>query len=130
MKIGNLVRQFSAAGGLCLLSALGWAGEVAYEEARFNAALAQRGGFVVALVTDWCATCSRQEVILAALLEEPRFRDLTVFIADFDRELDLRRRLRVVTQGTLVVFKDGKEVARSTGQTEKEAIAELFARAQ
>jgi hypothetical protein len=55
---------------------------------------------------------------------------LTVFIADFDRELDLRRRLRVVTQGTLVVFKDGKEVARSTGQTEKEAIAKLFARSQ
>lgn len=129
MKIGNAVRRLSAAAGLSVLSALGSAAEVVYEEARFNAALAQRGGFVVALVTDWCTTCSRQEMIVAALLEEPRFRDLTVFIADFDREFDLRQRLRVVTQGTFVVFKDGKEVARSTGQTQKKAIEDLFAKA-
>ncbi|UCG98364.1 MAG: thioredoxin family protein [Burkholderiales bacterium] len=129
MKIGNAVRRLSAAAGLSVLSALGSAAEVVYEEARFNAALAQRGGFVVALVTDWCTTCSRQELIVAALLEEPRFRDLTVFIADFDREFDLRQRLRVVTQGTFVVFKDGKEVARSTGQTQKKAIEDLFAKA-
>lgn len=129
MKIGNAVRRLSAAAGLSVLSALGSAAEVVYEEARFNATLAQRGGFVVALVTDWCTTCSRQELIVAALLEEPRFRDLTVFIADFDREFDLRQRLRVVTQGTFVVFKDGKEVARSTGQTQKKAIEDLFAKA-
>jgi len=129
MKIGNAVRRLSAAAGLCVLWTLSSAAEVVYEEARFNAALAQPGGFVVALVTDWCTTCSRQEMIVAALLEEPRFRDLTVFIADFDRELDLRRRLRVVTQGTFVVFKDGKEVGRSTGQTQKQAISDLFAKA-
>lgn len=129
MKIGNAVKRLSAAAGLSVLSVLGSAAEVVYEEARFNAALAQRGGFVVALVTDWCTTCSRQELIVAALLEEPRFRDLTVFIADFDREFDLRQRLRVVTQGTFVVFKDGKEVARSTGQTQKKAIEDLFAKA-
>jgi thiol-disulfide isomerase/thioredoxin len=129
MKIGNVARRVSAALGLCLLSALGSAGEVAYDEARFSAALVHQGGFVVALVTDWCSTCSRQEMVVAELLKEPRFSNLTIFIADFDRELDLRRRLRVVAQGTFVVFKDGKEVARSTGQSEKAAIAALFARA-
>lgn len=129
MKIGDAVKRFSAAAGLSIVSALSPAAEVAYEEAGFNAALARPGGFVVALVTDWCTTCSRQQTIIVALLEEPRFRELTVFVADFDREVDLRRRLRVVTQGTFVVFRDGKEVARSTGQTDKEAIAGLFARA-
>jgi len=129
MKIGNAVRRFSAGVGLCVLSALSSAGEVAYEEARFNAALEQRGGFVVALVVDWCTTCSRQETVVAELLEEPRFSDLTIFIADFDQEFELRRRLRVVVQGTFVVFKDGKEVARSTGQTEKNAVADLLAKA-
>ena len=129
MKIGIVVRRFSVVLGFGLLSALSSAGEIAYEEMRFNAALAQRGGFVVALVTDWCTTCSKQEIIVAELLEEPRFEDLTVFIADFDRELELRRRLRVVLQGTFVAFKDGREVARATGQTEKEAMAALFAKA-
>jgi thioredoxin-like negative regulator of GroEL len=130
MKIGIVVKRLSATALLCVFSALGSAGEIPYEEARFEAALAQKGGFVVALVTDWCTTCSRQEMAVTSLLEEPRFRNLIIFIADFDREVGLRRRLRVVAQGTFVVFRDGREVARSTGQTEKEAIAELFARAQ
>jgi len=129
MRIGNTLAGFWMAAGLCVLPALSWAAEVAYEEARFSAALAQQRDFVVALVTDWCTTCRKQKIAVAELLEEPRFRDLTLFIADFDREFDLRRRLRVLRQGTFVVFKDGKEVARSTGQSDKGAIADLFAKA-
>lgn len=112
-----------------VLSMLASAGEVAYEESAFEAALARRGGFVVVLVTDWCATCSRQEVVVAELLAEPRFKDLAVMVAKFDREIALRRRLRVVMQGTFVVFKDGRELARSTGETDKAALAALFAMA-
>jgi len=108
---------------------LACAGQVAYDEARFDASLAQRGGFVVALVADWCTTCSRQQVVVTELLEEPRFRGLTLFVAEFDREPRLRQRLRVALQGTFVVFKDGREVARSTGLTDKAALAALFARA-
>jgi len=105
------------------------AGEVPYDKARFDAALAQRESFVVALVTDWCSTCSMQNLVIAELIEDPRFKDLTIFIADFDREVELNKRLRVAMQSTLVVFKDGQEVARSTGQTDKQEIAALFAKA-
>lgn len=114
---------------LCSLSARLAAGEVAYDAARFAAALARPEGFVVALVTDWCSTCSQQNLVIAELIAEPRFKDLTVFIADFDREAALNRRLRVVRQSTIVVFKDGKEVARSTGQSDKAVLAALFAKA-
>jgi thiol-disulfide isomerase/thioredoxin len=108
---------------------LAGAGEVPYEEARFEAALAQRGGFVVALVADWCTTCNRQEVVVTELLAEPRFKGLTLLVADYDREAKLRQRLRVALQGTFVVFKNGREVARSTGVTDKAALAALFAKA-
>jgi len=129
MKAGNVVRRFATVLGFGLLSVSCLAGEIAYERVRFNAALEREGGFVVAIVADWCMTCSKQKTVVGDLLNEPRFQDLTLFVADFDREFDLRRRLRVVRQGTFVVFKDGREVARATGQTEREAIAALFAKA-
>lgn len=123
-----LVRPFVA---LCLAAALGLAraGEVAYDKAAFDAALARSDALIVAFVADWCSTCSAQQSVVGELLEEARFRHLLVFVADFDREHELRRRLRVAQQSTFVVFKGGKEVARSIGQTRKDALAALFARA-
>ena len=129
IKPGIVIGRFLAAVGFCALAAMAAAGQIAYEAVRFDAALVQRESFVVALVTDWCTTCSRQEAVVAELLDEPRFEGLTLFVADFDREAALKQRLRVVAQGTFVVFKDGTEVARSTGQTDKATIAALFARA-
>lgn len=104
------------------------AAEIAYEKSAFERALRQRGATVVAFVTDWCNTCSVQQPVLAQLLEEPRFRHLIVFVADFDKEVELKKRLRVPQQSTLVVFKNGREVARGTGQTRKEDLAALLAK--
>lgn len=129
MGIGRWIGRCAMLLALCSLSARLAAAEVAYDAARFAAALARPEGFVVALVTDWCSTCSKQNLVIAELIAEPRFKDLTVFIADFDREAALNRRLRVVRQSTIVVFKGGKEVARSTGQSDKAALAALFAKA-
>ena len=56
-------------------------------------------------------------------------KDVTIFTADYDKEKDLKKALRVSSQSTFVVFKGGKEVARSTGQTNKNDIAETFAKA-
>ena len=56
-------------------------------------------------------------------------KDVTLFVADYDKEKDLKKALRVSSQSTFVVFKGGKEVARSTGQTKKEDLAATFAKA-
>lgn len=140
MNTGIVLRWFCTVMACMVLSGLASAGEtprinftlpqeVPYDEARFNTALTARDSFVIAVVAVWCTVCNKQEMVVAELLEEPRFKDLTLFIADFDRERELRRRLRIVLQSTLVVFKDGKEVARATGQTDKAKIAALFAKA-
>jgi hypothetical protein len=47
-------------------------------------------------------------------------------MATYDR---LHYGLRIAQQSTFVVFRNGKEVARSTGETNKDAIAALFDRA-
>jgi hypothetical protein len=70
-----------------------------------------------------------QKPIVDALLNDPKRKDLTLLAADYDTETALKQRLRVVQQSTFIVFKGGKEVARSTGETRKEAIAALFDKA-
>jgi thioredoxin-like negative regulator of GroEL len=62
-------------------------------------------------------------------MQEPKMKDVTLFAADYDTEQALKRQLRVAQQSTFVVFKGGKEVGRSTGETSKSAIAALFDKA-
>jgi thiol-disulfide isomerase/thioredoxin len=100
-----------------------------YEAAAFEAALATGGGVVLAFMVDWCSTCSLQKAVVAEILESARFASLSFFVADFDKERELKRRLRVVRQSTFVVFKGGREVARAIGLTERAALEALFDRA-
>jgi thioredoxin len=105
------------------------AAEQPYDAARFDAAVAGGGGVVIAFVVDWCSTCSLQKEVVAELLASPRFAGLDFFVADFDKERSLKRRLRVARQSTFIVFRGGREVARSIGDTDREALAALFAQA-
>ncbi|ODV09968.1 MAG: hypothetical protein ABT20_09275 [Rubrivivax sp. SCN 70-15] len=127
----NLAHWVGRGGFALLLASLSVgaaAAEVPYDKARFAAALERCAPIVVAFVADWCSTCSVQKPIVTELIEDPKFKGVTVFIADFDKELDLRKRLRVAQQSTFVAYKGCKEVGRSTGQTRKDAIARLFAK--
>ena len=117
---------------LCLLwwLALGaQAGSIPFQQAAFDKAVAAGGPVVVYLHADWCPTCKQQAPIVAQLLAEPRMKDLRLFVADFDTETMLKQALHVSAQSTFVVFKGGKEVARSTGQTSRDAIEATFAKA-
>ena len=112
-----------------ILSAAVLAGEAAYDKAAFDKAIAERKPVIVNFHADWCPTCKTQKPIVRELLNEPGMKDVTLFVADFDKEKDLKKSLRVSQQSTFVVFKGGKEIARSTGQTKKEQIAATFAKA-
>jgi thiol-disulfide isomerase/thioredoxin len=113
-----------------LLLALGaWAGEQAYDKAAFDRAMAEGRPVIVDFYADWCPTCKAQKPHVLSILGEPRMKDVTLFVADYDKEKDLKKALRVTQQSTFVVFKGGKEVGRSTGQTRREDLAALFAKA-
>jgi thioredoxin 1 len=60
------------------------------------------------------------------LTETPEFKPVTLFVANFDTEKSLKKALGVTQQSTVVVFKDGKEVARSTGDTQQDMLAALL----
>lgn len=82
---------------------------------------AQQAGQPVAVHfhADWCGTCKQQEKVLVQLKTEPGL-DLTVLVADYDKEKDLRKAMKVRMQSTMVVFRGAQEKARLAGDTEAE----------
>ena len=105
------------------------AAELPYDHATFNAAL--KAGHPVAVVfhADWCPTCRAQAPVLKELMLDSKRQALTLFVADFDKEMALRKEFGVAKQSTIVVFDKGKEVTRSTGDTQRESLAELLSKA-
>jgi thioredoxin 1 len=105
------------------------AGQAAFTQTAFEHAVAAGEPVVLAVHASWCPTCKAQKPIMDALLHEAKRKDITLFVADFDTESALKKRLRIAQQSTFVVFKGGKEVGRSTGDTDRASIAALFDKA-
>lgn len=122
-------RSFAVALGLGLAALAASAAEVPFDKARFDTALAQGKPVIVDFAASWCPTCKAQKPIVDSLLKETKMQPVTLFAADYDKEVALKKRLGVTMQSTFVVFKGGKEVGRSTGQTQKAEIAALFDKA-
>lgn len=103
--------------------------EQPYDRAAFQAA--QSAGQPVAVVfhADWCPTCRAQAPLLKQLMLDPQRKQMTLFVANFDTEMALRKELGVAKQSTLIVFNKGHEVARSTGDTQQENLAALLSKA-
>jgi thioredoxin 1 len=112
-----------------LVTAPAMAGEQPYSAATLDRMLAAGQPVVVDFHADWCPTCRAQAPIVKDLLATPELKNVTVLIADYDTELALRKSLKVANQSTLVVFRQGKEVARSTGDTSREGLAALLKKA-
>ncbi|MDX2203643.1 MAG: thioredoxin family protein [Hyphomicrobiaceae bacterium] len=127
----TLTRRALLAAGLAVgiaTSALAGA-KAPYSQASFDAAKAAGKPILVEVSAPWCPTCKAQAPIIGALSGEARFKDLQTFTVDFDSQKDALKSLNVQMQSTLIVFKGGKEVGRSTGDTKKASIEALLAKA-
>ena len=82
-------------------------------------AAAQAAGQPVAVHfhAEWCGTCKQQEKAIAQLKSESGL-GVTLLIADYDKEKDLRRAMKVRSQSTMVVFRGKDEKARLAGDTD------------
>lgn len=81
---------------------------------------------LVAIHADWCSTCKTQERILQDLLPQPEFKRIKLLRVDFDQQKDVVRSFGVQYQSTLIAFKNGREVGRSTADMSPVRIAELL----
>jgi thioredoxin len=111
---------------LMLVAPFAAATETPFNQAQFDSMRA--AGKPVALVfhADWCPTCRAQAPVLKQLLQTPDLKAVTLFVANFDTEKALKHSLGVTQQSTIIVFKDGKESARSTGDTQQASLAALL----
>lgn len=63
------------------------------------------------------------------LSSQPKFKDLVIFIVDFDNQKDVLKIFRVQQQGTLIVFKGRQKTGRSVGITDADPIGALLTKA-
>jgi len=101
----------------------------AFDQAAFDALQKQGKPTLVMIHADWCPTCRAQEPILGELLKTPELQAITALRVDFDKQKAAVKAFKVQYQSTLIVFKGGKEVGRSTGDTKKDGIAALLKKA-
>jgi thiol-disulfide isomerase/thioredoxin len=128
MRIPPL-RSLAAAAFLLLAATLAQALTLAPYSAQALAAAQQAGQPVaVHFHADWCPTCKLQEKAFAQLQAQPDL-PITVLVADYDKEKDLRRAMKVRMQSTLVVFKGEQEKARLAGDTAPDKIRAALAAA-
>ena len=112
--------------------ALTWSANLAladfkeFNQQEFDNALRGQGTVVLDFHASWCPTCRAQEPLLREILTSERFANVMGFKANYDEVGDLKRSLRVTKQSTIVVFKNGKEVARKTGITSRDDIQKLI----
>ncbi|HET7756375.1 MAG TPA: thioredoxin family protein [Steroidobacteraceae bacterium] len=111
---------------LALVAAPAFGAEVPYDAAAFQKLLAGGRPVAVDFYASWCPTCRAQAPLLKSLAAEPQFASLTLLVADFDIEKALCKSLNVTEQSTLIVFRNGKEVARSTGDTSRAGLTRLL----
>ena len=120
--------------GLAAMAAIGPAiadmpGSKPFDPAAFDEALKSGKPILVEISAPWCPICKTQKPILGKLLADPKYKDMTAFEIDFDTGKANVRKLGATAQSTLLVYKDGKEVGRSVGETQPEWIADLLDKA-
>lgn len=93
-------------------------------------AAAQAAGKPVAVQfhADWCPTCRKQEKAFKALQSDPDLKELTLLVADYDMDVELKRAMNVRTQSTVIVFKGKQEVARVGGVTDSAGLKATLAK--
>ena len=122
MKISRLIVAALIVGAATLSQAL----EInPYTAAALAAAQKANKPVAVHFHADWCPTCRAQEKVLQTLKAEPGL-DLTVLVANYDTEKDLKRRFNVRAQSTLVVLRGQQEWARLVGDTSADSIRQAL----
>lgn len=78
---------------------------------------------------DWCSTCRAQERVFQDLRESGELEGITLLVANYDNERDLRKTMNVRSQSVVVVFRGTEETKRIGGQSRRDPIREALATA-
>jgi thioredoxin 1 len=93
-----------------------------FNDAKFEAQISTGKPVVVVSHAPWCPTCRAQSAVLNDLFANDTYKSITYYVVDFDSQKEALKKFNISRQSTIVVFKEGKEVARSIGATSSSAI--------
>ncbi|MBU3636072.1 thioredoxin family protein [Polynucleobacter sp. es-MAR-4] len=96
-----------------------------FTQANFDTLQAAGKPAIVHVHADWCPTCKSQDAILNPLMKSPEFKGVSFLQVSFDDQKDVLKKFNVANQSTIIVFKGGKEVGRSVGDTKAASIDAL-----
>lgn len=108
--IGLLVLLLAASPAFCAEPAI-------FDMAAFNEAQADGRSVILETYAPWCPACRRQAPLLDWLSDAPAFRHVIVMRVGEAAPKKVWRQFRLDAFGTLVLYRDGREVARDTPQT-------------
>lgn len=100
-----------------------------FDKAAFDAELASGRPFLVHVSAPWCPICRLQKPALAKLRDQPRFKGFGLFEIAFDDDKPSMRVVGAQLQSTLILYKGGKEIARTVGDREEGWIEDLMEKA-
>ena len=100
-----------------------------FSQSELSAVQQQGRPVIVHFHADWCSTCVAQAKSLEALKADPQLRAVTVLVADYDKEKELRKGMNIRSQSVMVVFKGPQEVTRLAGQSQASDIKAAFLKA-
>ena len=93
----------------------------------FNEAAAAGVPVLVHVTAPWCEVCQAQKPVVAKLVGDGDFANMKKFEVDFDSQKAVLQKLRVQTQSTMILFRNGEEIDRSVGVSDPSEI-EAFLR--
>ena len=99
-----------------------------FTEQAFSVASQNSAPVVVGFHSDSCGSCKIQKPNLDAILQEAEFSGVTGLKANFEETSSFRKSLKQPVRGpsAIVIFKNGNEVARINGVTQKDKIRKLL----
>jgi len=97
-----------------------------FDAKAFEQAQAAGKTILIDVYASWCPVCKKQQPVIGRLEKEKP--GLVVYEVDFDRDKNVLKQFRVQSQATLIVFKGGTEVGRSTGDSDPSRIQALVAK--
>ena len=101
-----------------------------FDQQLFNKAKSEGKIIVISSWIEYCSSCAKQMKILQTAKKEGELSDIkfdNIEYFSFDvTNRDIADKLNVLYQTTLLIFKDGKEIYRSIGETTEDLIYEAL----